>query len=46
MIFLQLGASLWILRANQVGGHDPTLKPLIPTDFWFGVPKLKNFEYD
>ncbi|MCB8785329.1 Yip1 family protein [Planktothrix agardhii] len=46
MIFLQLGAYLWILRTHQVGGHDPTLKTLIPTDFWFGIPKLKNFEYD
>ncbi|HAO13518.1 MAG TPA: hypothetical protein DCQ51_20715 [Planktothrix sp. UBA8407] len=46
MIFLQLGAYLWILRTNQVGGNDPILKPLIPTDFWFGVPKLKNSEYD
>ncbi|MFM6356166.1 MAG: peptidase, partial [Planktothrix sp.] len=46
MIFLQLGAYLWILRTNQVGGNDPTIKPLIPTDFWFAVPKLKPFKFD
>lgn len=46
MIFLQLGAYLWILRTNQVGGNDLSIAPLIPTDFWFGVPKLKPFKFD
>ncbi len=41
MIFLQLGASLWLLRTNQVGGHDPYIKPIAPTDFGFAVPKVK-----
>ncbi len=46
MIFLQLGANLWILRTNQVGGNDPLIQPMIPTDFWFGIPKIKPFKYD
>jgi predicted Abi (CAAX) family protease len=46
MIFLQLGAYLWILRTNQVGGNDPLIQPMIPTDFWFGIPKIKPFKYD
>ncbi|MEL7034658.1 MAG: peptidase [Cyanobacteria bacterium J06592_8] len=41
MIFLQLGASLWLLRSNQVGGNDPSLKPIAPTDFSIAVPKVK-----
>lgn len=45
MVLLQLGASLMILRSNQVGGFDPTIEPIIPTDLWFTVPKLKKFEY-
>ncbi|MBD2231738.1 CAAX protease [Phormidium tenue] len=27
---LSHGASLWILRTNQVGGYDPTIEPLAP----------------
>ncbi|MFQ4136092.1 CAAX protease [Nodosilinea sp. PGN35] len=27
---LRHGASLWVLRTNQVGGHDPTIEPLAP----------------
>ncbi|GEM_PF-3118576 len=23
MIFLQVGATVWIIRANQIGGDDP-----------------------
>ncbi|MGB3534581.1 MAG: peptidase [Microcoleaceae cyanobacterium] len=42
MIFLQLGASLWLLRTNQVGGHDPYIKPIAPTDFGFAVPKVQQ----
>jgi predicted Abi (CAAX) family protease len=44
MIFLQLGASLWLLRTNQVGGHDPYIKPIAPTDFGFAVPKVKQMK--
>lgn len=42
MIFLQLGASLWLIRTNQIGGNDPTLSPIAPTDFSIGVPKIKQ----
>ncbi|MBE9080148.1 hypothetical protein IQ241_23115 [Romeria aff. gracilis LEGE 07310] len=34
-IFLEHGASLWILRTHQVGGYDPTIQPLAPTKLWF-----------
>ncbi len=44
MIFLQLGASLWLLRTNQVGGHDPYIKPIAPTDFGFAVPQVKQIK--
>jgi predicted Abi (CAAX) family protease len=44
MIFLQLGASLWLLRSNQVGGHDPYIKPIAPTDFGFAVPKVQQID--
>lgn len=30
-IFLQNGASIWILRTNQVGGFDPDIAPEAPT---------------
>ncbi|MGF1494059.1 MAG: abortive infection protein [Microcoleaceae cyanobacterium] len=30
-IFLQNGARLWFLRANQVGGDDPDIFPMAPT---------------
>ena len=30
-IFLNQGADLWVLRTNQVGGADPTIEPLRPT---------------
>lgn len=28
--FLQFGATAWILRTNQVGGHDPAIEPIAP----------------
>ncbi|MEO0536528.1 MAG: CPBP family glutamic-type intramembrane protease [Cyanobacteria bacterium P01_A01_bin.123] len=31
-IFLNQGAELWILRTQQVGGVDPTIEPLAPTE--------------
>lgn len=46
MIFLQLGASLWILRTNQVGGVDPDIEPIAPTDFSVAVPKIKRSRHD
>lgn len=42
MIFLQLGASLWLLRTNQVGGNNPSIEPIAPTDFSIAVPKVKQ----
>ncbi|WP_035992402.1 CAAX amino protease [Leptolyngbya sp. KIOST-1] len=27
---LRHGAALWVLRTNQLGGHDPTIEPLAP----------------
>lgn len=42
MIFLQLGATLWVIRANQIGGFDPEIEPIAPTDFSFQVPKVKK----
>ncbi len=42
MIFLQLGATVWVTRANQVGGDDPDMEPLAPTDFSIEVPKIKR----
>jgi predicted Abi (CAAX) family protease len=29
-IFLKHGASAWVLRTNQVGGHDPDIEPIAP----------------
>ncbi|RZM76582.1 CPBP family glutamic-type intramembrane protease [Leptolyngbya iicbica] len=31
-ILLNHGAELWFLRTNQVGGADPTIRPLAPTE--------------
>mgnify|MGYP001792671370 FL=1 len=28
--FLKYGATVWILRTNQVGGHDPNIEPIAP----------------
>ena len=33
-VLLKLGASLWVLRTNQVGGFDPDIEPTAPTDFF------------
>ncbi|NJL47861.1 MAG: CPBP family intramembrane metalloprotease domain-containing protein, partial [Leptolyngbyaceae cyanobacterium SM2_5_2] len=30
-ILLKHGGELWFLRTNQVGGEDPTILPLAPT---------------
>lgn len=29
-VFLQHGASVWVLRTNQVGGYDPDIEPIAP----------------
>lgn len=29
-IFLQHNASVWVLRTNQIGGHDPDIEPISP----------------
>ncbi|MFM7427731.1 MAG: CAAX protease, partial [Elainella sp.] len=29
-VFLNYGASVWVLRTNQVGGHDPDIEPIAP----------------
>ncbi len=29
-VFLDRGASVWVLRTNQVGGHDPDIEPIAP----------------
>ena len=44
-IFLQLGATLWVIRTNQVGGHDPDIEPIAPTDFGFWGPKIKRTKF-
>ncbi len=33
-IFLEQGASAWVLRTNQVGGFDPDIEPVAPTRLW------------
>ena len=33
-ILLDHGAELWFLRTNQVGGQDPTILPLAPTELF------------
>jgi predicted Abi (CAAX) family protease len=30
-IFLKHGASIWVLRTNQIGGYDPDIAPIAPT---------------
>lgn len=42
MIFLRLGASLWVQRTNQVGGLNPDIEPLAPTDFGNEIPGIKT----
>lgn len=29
-VFLDYGATVWVLRTNQVGGHDPDIEPKAP----------------
>jgi predicted Abi (CAAX) family protease len=29
-VFLEQGASVWVLRTNQVGGNDPNIAPIAP----------------
>ena len=29
-VFLQQGATVWVLRTNQVGGYDPEIEPIAP----------------
>lgn len=29
-VFLAQGASVWVLRTNQIGGHDPDIEPIAP----------------
>jgi predicted Abi (CAAX) family protease len=29
-VFLRHGASVWVLRTNQVGGYDPEIEPIAP----------------
>ena len=38
-IFLKNGASLWIIRTNQVGGFNPDIAPLAPTALLGNHPK-------
>ncbi|HIK46004.1 MAG TPA: CPBP family intramembrane metalloprotease [Leptolyngbyaceae cyanobacterium M65_K2018_010] len=33
-ILLQHGGELWFLRTNQIGGADPTIQPLAPTQLF------------
>jgi len=32
VLFLRHGATLWFLRTNQVGGNDPNIVPVAPTE--------------
>ncbi|MFB2877605.1 CAAX protease [Floridanema aerugineum] len=32
-IFLKYGATIWVLRTNQIGGYDPDIEPIAPTSF-------------
>lgn len=43
MIFLQLGATLWLLQSYQVAG-EPDIEPIAPTDMGFRVPKVKKVD--
>ena len=42
MIFLQFGASLSILRTNQVGGFNSSIEGIVPTDFVLFVPRVNR----
>ncbi|MBP0020839.1 MAG: CPBP family intramembrane metalloprotease [Cyanobacteria bacterium SBLK] len=39
-IFLDNGASLWVLRTNQVGGFDAATSPLAPTVLFGQIPPI------
>jgi len=32
-LFLKYGATVWVLRTNQIGGYDPDIKPIAPITF-------------
>ena len=32
-VVLEQGASVWVLRTNQVGGYDPDIEPISPMTF-------------
>lgn len=42
LIFLQLGATVWVTRAYQIGGHDPDIAPIAPADFGVNIPKIRR----
>ncbi|NEQ43130.1 MAG: peptidase [Leptolyngbya sp. SIOISBB] len=42
LIFLQLGATVWVTQAYQIGGHDPDIEPIAPTDFGISIPKIRR----
>lgn len=44
MILLQLGAGVWVIKTNQVGGINPDLDGIAPTDFSYSVPKILTFD--
>jgi predicted Abi (CAAX) family protease len=33
-MFLEYGASLWLLKTNQIGGWDENITPIAPTKLW------------
>jgi predicted Abi (CAAX) family protease len=43
VLFLRHGATLWVLRTNQVGGNDPNILPVAPTEA-FGQWKVPGTE--
>ena len=46
MIFLQLGAQLWVMGSNQVGGENRDITAIAPTDFNFRVPTIRRASRD
>lgn len=46
MVFLQLGASVWIIRAHQIGGDDPDIEPIAPADFGIHPPRIKRARFN
>ena len=45
MIFLQLGAEAFVMRATQVGGLDEAIEPIAPTDFGWRVPPVEKVKF-